>query len=255
MPEGPEVWILSEAINKFYHCEKTRAYGKHLFLSPPFRKVEANTNTNTDTNTNTNFGSAKPRSPWTFSKQSDVVSGGCGLNWSFGLTGKIQITDDNTIIKLNSGWIYGDQIEFHDYDEETRKLGTNWLTSSAADLHKIVDGWIKSKKKLAGLILDQTKISGIGVAWGSEILFKAGLRPDMRACDQVLTKGSGALKNLVDSMIEIRDKVKKQYSEYLDELNCKEFINDWFENLYEIRDMEIYQKGSKLEVLGRSWWV
>ena len=57
MPEGPEVWILSEAINKYYHCEKTRAYGKHLFLFPPFQKVEPNTNTNTNTNTKTNFGS------------------------------------------------------------------------------------------------------------------------------------------------------------------------------------------------------
>ena len=75
MPEGPEVWILSEAINKFYHCEKTRAYGKHLFV----------------------FGSNK---------------GGYGLNWSFGLTGKVQILDDNSIIKLNTGWIYGDQSEF-----------------------------------------------------------------------------------------------------------------------------------------------
>jgi hypothetical protein len=229
MPEGPEVWILSEAINKFYHCEKTKAYGKHLFLLPPLEKVESNTNTNT----NTYFGSTFPKG---------------GLNWSFGLTGKVQITDDNTIIKLNSGWIYGDQTEFHDYDEETRKLGTNWLTSSATELHKVVDSWIKSKKKLAGLILDQTRISGIGVAWGSEILFRADLRPDMRACDQVL-------KKLVDSMIEIREKVKKQYSEQIDELNCKEFINDWYENLYEIREMSIYKKGSKLEVLGRSWWV
>jgi formamidopyrimidine-DNA glycosylase len=159
------------------------------------------------------------------------------------------------LIKRDSGWIYGDQTEFDDYAAETQKLGTNWLTSSAADLHKVVDSWIKSKKKLAGLILDQTRISGIGVAWGSEILFKAGLRPDMRACDQVLTKGSGAFKNLVVSMIEIRENVKKQYSEQVDELNCKEFINDWYENLYEIREMSIYKKGSKLEVLGRSWWV
>jgi len=209
MPEGPEVWILSEAINKYYHCEKTKAYGKHLFIFP---------------------------------------KDGCGLNWSFGLTGKVQINDDNTLIKLNTGWIYGDQTVFDDYAAETRGLGTNWLTSSAADLHKIVDSWIKSKKKLAGLILDQTRISGIGVAWGSEILFKADLRPDMRACDQVLNK-------LADSIIEIREKVKKQYSEQLDELNCKEFINDWYENLYEIREMSIYKKGSKLEVLGRSWWV
>ncbi len=104
-------------------------------------------------------------------------------------------------------------------------------------------------------MLDQTKISGIGVPWGSEILFSAGLRPDMRACEQVLTKGSGALNNLVNSMIEIREKIKQQYSEQVNELNCKDFINEWFENLYEIRDMNIYKKGSKLEVLGRSWWV
>ena len=38
MPEGPEIWILSEAINKFYHCEKTRAYGKHLFILKKRRK-------------------------------------------------------------------------------------------------------------------------------------------------------------------------------------------------------------------------
>ena len=98
------------------------------------------------------------------------------------------------------------------------------------------------------MLLDQAKISGIGVAWGSEILFKAGLRPDMRACDQTLNK-------LANSMIEIRENIKKLYSEQLDESECKEFINNWFENLYEIRDMNIYKKGSKIEVLGRSWWV
>ena len=37
--------------------------------------------------------------------------------------------------------------------------------------------------------------------------------------------------------------------------NLKEFINDWYSNLYEIREMSIYKKGSQLEVLGRNWWV
>ena len=218
MPEGPEVWILSEAINKFYHSEKTRAYGKHLFVFPPLEKVESNTNLK------------------------------CGENWSFGLTGKICLSDNNELIKINAGWICGDQVSFDNYELEIKKLGINWLTSSEADLHKEVDSWIKSKKKLAGLLLDQTNISGIGVAWGSEILFKAGLRPDMRACDQALTL-------LADSMIEIREKIKKKYSEQVDENNCKVFINNWFENLYDIRVMSIYKKGSKIEVLGRSWWV
>jgi len=210
MPEGPEIWILSEAINKLYHYEKSKAYGKHLFI---FSKNYTN-----------------------------------GENWSFGLNGKIAILENNELIKLNTGWICGDQVKFDNYATETQKLGTNWLTSSEADLHKEVDRWIKSKKKLAALILDQTKISGIGVAWGSEILYKADLRPDMRCCDQVLNK-------LADSMIEIREKIKKQYSEQIDEATCKQFINEWFDNLYEIRDMAIYKKGSQLKVLGRNWWV
>jgi formamidopyrimidine-DNA glycosylase len=210
MPEGPEIWILSEAINKFYHAEKTKAYGKHLFV----------------------FNDASTT----------------GENWSFGLTGKVSLLDNNDLIKLHTGWICGDQLSFDNYETEIQTLGTNWLTSSEAELRKEVDSWIKSKKKLAGLLLDQTKISGIGVAWGSEILCKAGLRPDMRACDQVLNK-------LADSMIEIRENIKKLYSEQVDENNCTAFINNWFENLYEIRDMNIYKKGSKIEVLGRSWWV
>jgi formamidopyrimidine-DNA glycosylase len=210
MPEGPEIWILSEAINKLYHCEKTKAYGKHLFI---FNKNSTN-----------------------------------GENLSFGLNGKIAVLDNNELIKLHTGWICGDQVKFDNYDTETEKLGINWLTSSEADLHKEVDSWIKSKKKLAGLMLDQTKISGIGVAWGSEILFKAELRPDMRACDQVLNK-------LVESMIEIRENIKKLYSEQLHEDNCREFINNWFGNLYEIREMNIYKKGSQIKVLDRNWWV
>jgi len=209
MPEGPEIWILSEAINKFYHSEKTKSYGKHLFV---------------------------------FNDENE------GENWSFGLTGKVSISDDNKLLKLNTGWIYGDQIPFNNYIEETKNLGINWFTSSEDELRKEVDSWIKSKKMLAGLILDQTKISGIGVAWGSEILFKAGLRPDMRTCDQVLNK-------LADSMIKIREKIKNQYNQEVDESTCKEFINEWFENLYEIRDMNIYKKGSQIKVLGRSWWV
>ena len=211
MPEGPEIWILSEGINKFYHCEKTRAYGKHLFI---FKKIEEKS----------------------------------GENWSFGLTGKVQILDNDELIKMHSGWLYGDQLEFLNYDEEIKKLGINWLTSSEEKLSKEIDTWVSSKKKLAGLILDQSKISGIGVAWGSEILFKSGLRPDVRACDQDLRK-------LVYSMIEIREKIKQIYSEQVDESTCKNFINKWFENLYAIREMNIYKKGTKLEVLGRSWWV
>lgn len=211
MPEGPEVWILSKAINSYYGFERTESYGKHLFIF-----------------------------------NDDFKSG--GQNWSFGLTGKVQIKDNNELIKISNGWINGDELVFNDYNNEKQKLGINWLTSSKEELHKLIDSWIKSKKKLAALILDQTKISGIGVAWGSEILFKANLRPDMRTCDQVLNK-------LADTMYDVGMIVKQKYTEELEEWDTKSFINEWFENLYEIRDMNIYKKGSKLTVLGRSWWV
>jgi formamidopyrimidine-DNA glycosylase len=95
-------------------------------------------------------------------------------------------------------------------------------------------------------MLDQTKISGIGVAWGSEILFRAGLRPDVRACDQNLS-------TLADSILYIRNDIKNIYEKELKEPET--IINNWFENLYEVREMHVYKKGSKIEVLGRSWWV
>ena len=202
MPEGPEVWILSKAINKYYNKENTYSVGKHLFV------IDINE------------------------------------NWSFGLTGKVFIGSSDVLCKIDSGWVYGDKLQI-----TTTKLGLDWMTARKDELEKEVDRWIKSKKKLAGLILDQDKICGIGVAWGSEILCKADLRPDVRACDQVLDK-------LVDTMIEIRDNIKNIYEDVLqNHNNLKEFVNEWFENLYDLREMNIYKKGSKLQVLGRSWWV
>ena len=72
----------------------------------------------------------------------------------------------------------------------------------------------------------------------------------MRACDQVL-------KKLVDIMVKIRKEIQEIYDKELEasDDNLKEFINDWYSNLYEIREMSIYKKGSQLEVLGRNWWV
>jgi formamidopyrimidine-DNA glycosylase len=205
MPEGPEVWILSKAINQYYSHQKTSSYGKHLFI------LDKNE------------------------------------NWSFGLTGNIVI-HNNELLKLDNGWIYGDKIKYENLTDETIKLGIDFMTADEAQIREEVDRWIKSKKKLAGLMLDQTKISGIGVAWGSEILFRASLRPDMRTCDQVLNK-------LADSILYIREKIKNIYENELKEKGAFELVDDWFDNLYEIREMQIYKKGSKLEVLGRSWWV
>jgi formamidopyrimidine-DNA glycosylase len=208
MPEGPEVWILSKAINTFFKEENTLSYGKHLFI---LNNEE---------------------------------------NWSFGLTGKVFITESDELIKMNTGWIYGDENKYENINKEIEKLGIDFMMADEKEIRKEVDSWIKSKKKLAGLLLDQTKISGIGVAWGSEILYKANLRPDMRTCDQNLS-------TLADSILYIREKIKNIYEKELKENNdnLKDFINEWFSNLYEIREMEIYKKGSGLSVLGRTWWV
>ena len=208
MPEGPEVWILSKAVNEFYKKDRSISYGKHLFILD--------------------------RSE----------------NWSFGLTGNVALDDynKNELIKIETGWINGDQVKYENLNNELDKLGIDFMTSDENLIRHEVDKWIKSKKKLAALILDQTKISGIGIAWGSEILFRADLRPDMRTCDQVLNK-------LADSILYIRQQIKNIYEKELKEKGAEELIGKWFNNLYDVREMNIYKKGSKLTVLGRSWWV
>jgi formamidopyrimidine-DNA glycosylase len=209
MPEGPEVWILSKAINKYYNYEKTISYGKHLFL---------------------------------LNKNNE------GTNWSFGLTGKVNINENNDLMKVNTGYIYGHVENYNDYTKETEKLGIDWFTCKEEEIKKEVESWKKSRKKIALLLLDQSKISGIGIAWGSEIIFKSRLKPDLPACDQ-------DINNLSNSMIEIRDVIKKVYSEFLNTNDCKYFINEWFHNLYKIRQMNIYKKGSQIKISGRIWWV
>ena len=164
-------------------------------------------------------------------------------DWSFGLNGKVKINENNVLVKVETGWIYGDKKPFE------KSIGLDWMTASKKELEEEVQKWTKSKKKLASLILDQSKICGIGVAWGSEILYKAKLNPDLKACEQSLDK-------LVDSMIEIRIQIEDTYINlyYDNKDDLKELINDWFENLYKIRKMNIYKKGSKIQVSGRSWW-
>lgn len=220
MPEGPEIWILSKAINLYYKEYnknlinfKTNSIGKHLILHE-LKEV-----------------------------------------WSFGLTGQVKISEvDNQLYKRETGWLYGEKKQFID-NQFIVGLGVDWMEDSEDTVRIIVNRWTKSKKLLAGLLLDQKCICGIGVAWGSEILFRSGLRPDIKACEQNLNK-------LVNTMIEVRKEIKELYETYLSknsghQTSLKDFIDDWFLNLYEARkDMiKIYKKGTKITVLGRSWWV
>lgn len=113
----------------------------------------------------------------------------------------------------------------------------------------IILKWSNSRKSLGGLLLDQSQIAGIGVAWGSEILHMVELRPDIPAKSQDLTK-------LSNSIITIRDTVKNIYKDYvIKHEDIDKFINEWFDNLYNIRPIKVYKKGKPIETGGRTWWV
>lgn len=171
-------------------------------------------------------------------------------NLSFGLTGKIKINQDNIITKINTGWIYGEDELYDNIDNSKHKLGVDWMTSDKLLLDREINLWKKSKKNLASLLLDQSKISGIGVAWGSELLNKSNLQPHIKACEQNLDK-------LSENMIELREQIKHIYLSVIQ--NNKEhlldLINNWFQNLYEIRNMNVYKKGNTIKISGRKWWI
>jgi formamidopyrimidine-DNA glycosylase len=171
-------------------------------------------------------------------------------DWSFGLNGKVNINENNELVKVETGWINGEKKQYE--NKSVKELGLDWMTANKKELEEEVQKWTNSKKKLAILILDQTKICGIGVAWGSEILYNAKLNPNLKACDQLLDK-------LVDTMIEIRIKIQETYinlyNENIDNDKNKKLICNWFENLYKIRKMNVYKKGSKIQISGRNWWI
>lgn len=168
--------------------------------------------------------------------------------WHFGLSGKVFINNDNELQKKNSGYLPGKTQSFENVNNSTSNLGLDFMTANEEEIKNEIEKWKNTKKKLAGLLLDQKRISGIGVAWGSEILHHANLSPDLPSNKQ-------NIENLSESILFIREQIKKKYQDFMDEKNNRETINEWFENLYEIREMKVYKKGKKINVLGRNWWI
>jgi formamidopyrimidine-DNA glycosylase len=227
MPEGPEVWIVSQALNKLtINPNYSQSFGKHLFIL-----------------------------------QSDTIN---IREITFGLTGKLKVECQNTntnptiiLEKVNTGFCYGDDkmiTELLYVTTINKSLGLNFMKMDKETFHLIVSKWSNSKKKLGSLLLDQKEIAGIGVAWGSEILFKANLDPDTKACEQDLSK-------LATSLYDIQQYSMKVYSEYLQDLISREdpnllveFINGWYKNLYTIREMSVYKKGEQVKSGGRTWY-
>ncbi len=212
MPEGPEVWILSQAINRCNKVFNTTAYGKHLIIEDTM--------------------------------EGDTIY----LDWSFGLTGKVRINDIE-LTKVKAGFVYGDESMSREKSELLEGLGHSWMHADKEQLQTVVNKWATSKRTLGALLLDQSQISGIGVAWGSEILCEAALTPNEKACNQDLNK-------LVDSLLNVKNKVQQVYASELDAANdITGFVNSWFNNLYEVRNMKVYKQGTPLKVAGRTWWV
>lgn len=226
MPESPEVWFLGLLLDKMHVSNQT--YGKHLFLFEKGREC---------------------REEDEKSREEE------GEDWSFGLSGTVRWDrEENRLIKVDNGWICGSIKWFDVVNKCMSSLGIDFMTASQEDVEIMMHlyKWTTSKRTLGTLLLDQSMIAGIGVAWGSEILHHGGLRPDVKACEQDLS-------TLAASCICIRDQAKATYLAYLEqaksENNQIDMINGWFHNLYAIRDMQVYQKGCKVHVSGRNWWV
>lgn len=168
-------------------------------------------------------------------------------DWSFGLSGRVRFhSDSKKLEKITTGYVTG---SINTVEKTEPKLGLDWLFALPAHLEAEILSWKKSKKKLAGLLLDQSKICGIGVAWGSEVLHVAELRPDMPANEQDLS-------NLSRAILSVRETVMSLYQNFFDTSDDPiTFVNCWFENLYEKRNMQVYKKGTKVEVLSRNWWI
>jgi hypothetical protein len=168
-------------------------------------------------------------------------------DWSFGLNGKVKIDEKGNLNKIDKGFIIGEKIKTDIFP--FYKLGIDLMSSSLNDFEQIINNWKTSTKSLGSLLLDQSQISGIGVAWASEILHKCNLRPDLCANKQNLS-------NLSITIEEIRNYSKELYENYLSsQTDIVKFINSWFKNLYIERKMNIYKKGIQIKVSGRIFWV
>ena len=212
MPEGPEVWALARAVNAYFH----------------------------DNNIN--------ETVFSFGKQ--LIFTNAKEAWSFGLNGTVTIdTYTKQVIKLNTGYVPGEVTTNIDVNKYENSSIIDWLNATKEQLNDFVLSISKSKKMLGPLLLDQNIIAGIGVAWGSEILNKAGLLPNVKAYQQDLSK-------LAEVIYNIGSEIRVTYGFYvLEQVNIQLFILKWFRNLYEVRQMEVYKKGQSIAVGGRNWWI
>ncbi len=171
-----------------------------------------------------------------------------GEDWTFGLSGRVAF-DGTTLTKVNAGRVFGSV-----QPETPLDLGVDFATGTQEQLQAVVSNkFMGARKQLGSLLLDQSLIAGIGVAWGSEILAACGgLRPDVSANAQ-------DLRRLATAMVDVRTKALAMYGEDhvrdMDMVTCQEAVNGWFRNLYDARHMAVYGKGTPCMTGGRTWWL
>ena len=172
-------------------------------------------------------------------------------DWSFGLSGTVAL-QHGVLSKINKGFATGGIKGAGSLQDvvASNKLGVDWVTGAPEDLLHVVTTWRTSGKTLASLLLDQSQIAGIGVAWGSEVASAAGLDPRRSAASQ-----SHLLSSLVDAMVAFRHRVVDIYAGYIARKDAADVVNGWFRNLYAIRAMRVYKVGSPVHIHGRTWWV
>jgi formamidopyrimidine-DNA glycosylase len=220
MPEGPEIWALGYALNLMGIHAKI--YGKHLWYN--------------------------------------------GLDYSFGLTGGIHISmGENrryTIEHIPRGYIPGETRDSKSMDEliSHHRFEFDYMSAGNLEIKNIVDKWMGYSRTIGGLLLDQQQMSGIGVAWGSEILNLAHISP----LSKINKLDVNFKLALINAMIAIQKSIKNVYKSYIDKIHTDkgnqgliEFVNEWYSNLYKIRTMNVYRKKGavKVKTAGRNFYT
>lgn len=213
MPEGPEVYVLARVLNSLGF--ESSSLGKHLILR-------------------------------------DAITGEL-FDFSFGLAGRIAVSNLD-ITKINHPVLpSGDKIKIQTRKEVEDKLGVDWMTATKEQIHQVVDTWTGRKKQIGSLLLDQREISGIGIAWASEILYHSKIQPELKAN---LLEFLSLKEALINAIYDTGKDVKSLYLNSVGN-DGKKFVNSWFMNLYKTRtdSMKVYKKGTVKKVCGREFYV
>lgn len=80
-----------------------------------------------------------------------------------------------------------------------RNLGPEPLETDAGLLARSV---AQRKARIKGLLLDQTVVAGVGNIYADESLFRAGIRPDTRACDVPPDRLAALFRHLQDVLLQ-----------------------------------------------------